>query len=59
MARGSTTFKQGDVTKAVKGAVNAGVAVKRVEIDRNGKIVLVTAGRSPFETATNEWDVLR
>ncbi|WP_192740836.1 hypothetical protein [Bradyrhizobium sp. OAE829] len=39
MSRGAQTFKQGDVTKAVKGAVNAGLEVQRVEIDQAGKIV--------------------
>ncbi|HWX17341.1 MAG TPA: hypothetical protein VNX23_19085 [Bradyrhizobium sp.] len=55
MSRGAHNFKQGDVTKAIKGAVNAGLAVKRVEIDRDGKII-VFAGRSDNQTTTNEWD---
>ncbi len=41
MSRGAHKFKQGDVTKAIKGAVNAGLAVERVEI-QHGKIVIVT-----------------
>jgi hypothetical protein len=41
MARGQCTFKQSDVTKAVKAVVAAGRDVRRVEIDREGKIVLV------------------
>jgi hypothetical protein len=44
MSRGAHSFKQGDVTKALKGAVNAGLAVKRFEIDRDGRIVVI-AGR--------------
>jgi hypothetical protein len=59
MSRGPPTFRQGDITKAVKGAVNAGVAVKRVEVDRNGTIVVVTADSSPSVTTRNEWDDLR
>jgi len=56
MSRGAHKFKQGDVTKAIKGAVNAGLAVKRFEIDRDGKIV-VFAGRPDNQPAsTNEWD---
>jgi hypothetical protein len=44
MARGSITFKQADVTRALRGAVAAGVDVARVEIDaRTGKIVLITS----------------
>jgi hypothetical protein len=43
VSRGAQTFKQGDVTKAIKGAVNAGLPVKRVEIEP-GKIT-VFAGK--------------
>jgi hypothetical protein len=43
MSKGNHRFKQGDVTKAIKGAVNAGLVVQRVEI-QDGKIV-VFAGR--------------
>ena len=60
MSRGQQTFKQRDVTKALKATVKAGIAVERVEIDKNGKIVIVTA--RPEDAATgeksekNEWD---
>ena len=62
MSRGQQTFKQRDVTKALKATVNAGIAVGRVEIDKNGKIVRVTTrpddaanGEKP---GNNEWDVV-
>jgi hypothetical protein len=42
MSRGVQTFKLNDVTKACKGAVRAGLAVQRVEIDQAGKISVVT-----------------
>jgi hypothetical protein len=54
MSRGAHKFKQGDVTKAVKGAVNAGLAVQRVEIDKTGKIILFTGAST--EATANEWD---
>jgi hypothetical protein len=58
MPRGSCTFRQRDVTKAVKAVAAAGVEVARVEIDRNGKIIVVTG--KPVETTEdtqrNEWD---
>ena len=38
MARVPSTFKQGDITRAVKGVVAAGVAVMRVEVDTAGRI---------------------
>jgi hypothetical protein len=41
MARGPCTFKQQDVTRALLAADAAGCAVRRVEIDRDGKIILV------------------
>lgn len=40
MARGPCTFKQGDVTRMVKGVVAAGVDVMRVEVDTDGRIVV-------------------
>jgi hypothetical protein len=58
MSKGQHTFKQGDVTKALKGAVNAGMSVKRVEIDRDGKIVVIT-GRPGQPIEENEWDSVK
>jgi hypothetical protein len=43
MSRGQQTFKQSDVTKALKATLKAGVPVERLEIDKNGKIVIVPA----------------
>jgi hypothetical protein len=43
MSRGASTFKQTDITKAIKAAVKAGVKDWRVEIDRDGKIIVVAA----------------
>jgi hypothetical protein len=59
MPRGQCTFRQSDVTKAVKAVVAAGVGVARVEVDRNGKIVVIAA--SPADDTEggadrNEWD---
>jgi hypothetical protein len=52
-------FKQRDVTKAVKAVAAAGVCVERVEIDRAGKIIIVTAAKPMESTGSasrNEWD---
>ena len=54
MSRGAHKFKQGDVTKAAKGVVNAGLSVKRIEI-QEGKIVVFT-GRPDDKGQANEWD---
>ena len=60
MSHGQQTFKQRDLTKALRATVKAGIAVGRVEIDKDGKIVIVTArpeaaanGEKP---ENNEWD---
>ena len=50
MARGPCTFKQGDVTRMVKGVVAAGVDVMRVEVDTDGRIV-VFAGKPQIGSA--------
>jgi hypothetical protein len=54
MSRGAHKFKQGDVTKAIRGAVNAGLSVQRVQIE-DGKII-VFAGRPDDRVQINEWD---
>jgi hypothetical protein len=59
MSRGKHTFKQGDLTKAVKGVVNAGLSVTRVEADtKSGKIIVFT-GPGGDAPSVNEWDNVR
>ena len=43
MSRGVQAFKQTDVSKAIRASRNAGLVVDRVEIDKGGKIVIVTS----------------
>jgi ribosomal protein L18E len=60
MARGACTFKQQDVTRALKATQAAGLNVQRIEIDKNGKIVVVTGeiiDQGP-QPQGNEWDNL-
>ncbi len=61
MSKGQHTFRQGDVTKALKGARNAGVNVKGFEINRDGKIVVFTDNPESPTSAhiRNEWDDVR
>jgi hypothetical protein len=47
MAR--ATFRQTDVTRALRATVAAGVEVRRVEIDRDGRIILVMVEPEPIE----------
>jgi len=57
MARAPATFRQQDVTRAFRAAQAAGVKVARVEIDRDGKIVIVLAGDLEHERREeNSWD---
>jgi hypothetical protein len=57
--RRPSIFRQQDVTKAVKAVTAAGVHIARVEIDKTGKIAIITAeapdGRGEAREA-NEWD---
>ncbi len=48
MSRGPQSFKKRDVTRAVEAVMAAGVSVARVEVDKDGKIVVV-AGK-PLST---------
>ena len=55
MARAPSTFRQLDVTRAVKAVAAAGVHIARVEIDKTGKIIIITADMADQREA-NEWD---
>jgi hypothetical protein len=50
MPRAPSKFTQGDITRAVKGVVAAGVNVMRVEVDTDERIVVI-AGKSGDITA--------
>ena len=41
MPRNPSTFRQTDLTRAIKAARNAGVGVTRAEIAKDGKIVII------------------
>ncbi len=57
MGQGPCTFKKRDVRAAVEAAREAGLEVTRIEVDKDGKIVII-AGK-PAENGQgegNEWD---
>ena len=55
MARSAPSFRQADVTRAVRGALAGGIEIARVEIDRGGKIVIVS-GKPAEQQPDNELD---
>ncbi len=47
MSRRSSSFRQIDVTRAMRGAFKAGLPVRRVEIDAAGQIVVICSEDTP------------
>jgi hypothetical protein len=63
MARAPSTFRQQDVTRAVKAVAAAGVDIARVEIDKAGKITIIAATApmirpqdDNLDTELQEWE---
>jgi hypothetical protein len=58
MSKGMLTFKETDLRRAIRASQKAGLSIARVEIDRDGKIVIVTGKPVNEDTMsnTNPWD---
>jgi hypothetical protein len=58
MGHGRCTFKEVDLTRALRAAKKAGAQVARAEVARDGKIVLVLKkdGEALSISEGNEWD---
>jgi predicted metal-dependent RNase len=55
MARGALSFRQHDVTRAVRATIATGLAVTRIEVE-GGKIVIYTNdGEAHQESPLAEW----
>jgi hypothetical protein len=59
MGHGPATFKETDLTRALRAARKAGADVDRVEIGRDGRIVLVFKNGDRVSPEGNEWDEWR
>jgi hypothetical protein len=62
MGHGPCTFRESDLTRAVKAVKKAGVELVRIEIDKAGKIVLVIKGEAVHaedDTPENLMDLLK
>jgi hypothetical protein len=64
MARGETTFRQRDLKAALKAAEQSGAKVARVEVRRDGTIVVIMGEPSPATVpdngiGTDEWYTLK
>ena len=64
MARGETTFRQRDLKAALKAAEQSGAKVARVEVRRDGTIVVIMGEPSPATApdngiGTDEWYTLK
>jgi hypothetical protein len=61
MGRGPCTFKQADVTRAIKALVAAGVPVERVRVKINvqtGEIEIATGGPEPPEPIEQKREIV-
>jgi hypothetical protein len=56
MARAPSTFRQQDVTRAIRAAIAAGVDIARIEVAKDGRIIIVTAADTEPKAEANEWD---
>jgi hypothetical protein len=59
MGHGRATFKETHLTRALRAARKAGADVERVEVGRDGRIVLVLKDGEKLFTERNEWDAWR
>jgi hypothetical protein len=63
MSRGPATFRQRDVAAMLKAARAAGCEVSRVEVGKDGRIILIlTNGKEQPDSKPgcgNEWDDLK
>ena len=64
MSRAPSTFRQQDITRALRAVAAAGVDIARVEIDKAGKIIIVTAAavtgsKDDLDLELKQWEARR
>jgi len=47
-------FREADIKRAASGVLRAGIPIQRIEIDHNGKIVIIP-GQPTTATESDEW----
>lgn len=57
MSRGPYTFKQRDLTRAIKATRKADIEVGKIIIDREGRIVIIPKAADDV-SGVNEWDTV-
>lgn len=58
MSREPQTFKQRDLAAALRAAAAAGLRVVRIEVGKDGRIILVAGEPSACPGKVNEWDTV-
>jgi hypothetical protein len=56
MSRAPAIFRKADLRRAVEAVVAAGQVVARIELDPDGKIIIVTTGETEQKEEGNSWD---
>jgi|RhiMetdeSRZDD1v2_1073273.scaffolds.fasta_scaffold242901_2 hypothetical protein len=57
MSKTPSTFRKADIKRGVEALKSAGLKVARVEIDKSGKLIFISADGDVGGVATaNEWD---
>jgi len=56
VSRGQHSFRERDLTRAVRAVVKAGVPVRAATVDAQGKITVIIANGDSEDTTENPWD---
>ena len=59
MVRAPCTFRERDLTRAIRAVEAAGQKIRKIEVDRDGNLVIVIAQEdddAAVDSERNEWD---